>query len=87
MNVEDFLSHVKAREAGKRMGHMAHAWSVFVKAEDRERFLSEPHYVEVPTEAEWEAKCLAMHAAQETIIPEPKPEPTGIRRNLTTRGD
>ncbi len=87
MSIEDFLAHVKAREAGKRMVHMAHGWAIFVKAEDRERFLSEPHFVEVPTDAEWEVKCQVMHAAQETIFLEPKPEPTGIRRNVTTRGD
>ena len=87
MNVEDFLAHVKAREAGKRVDHMAHAWAVFVKAEDRERFLSEPHFVMVPTEAEWERKSLAMHAAQKTMILEPRPELTGIRRKVTMRGD
>jgi len=87
MNIEDFLAHVAAREAGKRMGHMAHAWSVFVKAEDRERFLSEPHYVEVPTEAEWEARCQAMHAAQETIIPEPKPMENVFARGNIVRSD
>lgn len=87
MNVEDFLAHLKAREAGKRVDHMAHAWFVFVKADDRERFLSEPHFVEVPTEAEWESRCQAMHAAQETLILEPKPEPSGLRRDVIARGD
>ena len=86
MNVEDFLAHVKAREAGKRMVHMAHT-GVFPKAEDRERFLSEPWFVVVPTEAEWEAKAIAMHAAQVPIFLEAKPEPTGIRRNVIARGD
>lgn len=87
MNIEDFLAHVKAREAGKRMDHMAHAWAVFVTAEDRERFMAAPRFVEVPTDAEWERKSLAMHAVQKTIILEPKPEPTGIRRNVIMRGD
>ena len=68
MNVEDFLAHVKAREAGKRVDHMAHAWAVFVKGEDRERFFSELSFSWPPRKKPPARPGVLMHSGSVRVL-------------------